>query len=186
MTTANDAFLVGGATPSEHLKRLAAKVVELNRQIAEAEAYASLKKKELNHITQKEMVDAMIECGFSDLKLPDNTKFKLSTFVTGSLPKDEEAKQKAIDWLAENGADGIIKSEVSCQFARNQYQLAEKLAEELQQQGYPVSLNTSVHSATLQAWAREALENGHQDIPFETLGLGTGQYVKVTYPKDRL
>lgn len=181
----NDAFLsVPAATPSEILKGFADQVMTLKAQKEEHEAAAAALSSEINHITQKLMVDAMIECGTAEIKNADGVKFAIDFFVSGGLPKDDEPRKLAIDWLTEN-ASGIIKSAVVLPFARDQYELAEAVREEMATRGYAVELETSVHTSSLQALGREALKNG-TDLPFELLGLGHGQYVKVTVPKPKV
>lgn len=183
----NDDFLgVQPSSPSTILKEMAAKAMEFKRLAEECDAAASAYRHSMNQILQKEMVDAMTEQGFPLLVTEDKVKFEISTFVTGSLPKEEQARKKAIDWLTENGQHGLIKSEVAVAFSRDQYEVAEELCRKLNDEGFPVTLDTSVHASTLQAWAKESLKSGAANIPFELLGLGHGQYVKVTEPKKKV
>lgn len=188
--TFNDQFLNVAATPSDHLRELAARLVEMKEDIDGLEVLLSERKRELNDITHRRMVDAMVECGLTEMKLPDGHKFVLQQFVSGSLPKpaddfDEEGKRRradAVRWLEENGASNLIKSELSVTFGRTEHNLALDTQQLLIERGLPAVLESGVHSQTLQAWAREAIKNG-DEVPFDILGLVTGQYVKVTVPK---
>ena len=117
----NDQFLGAAATPSDHLKELAARLVDMKEDIAGLETLLAERKRELNEITHRRMVDAMVECGLTEMKLPDGHKFVLQQFVSGSLPKpdaddDDEGKRRraaAVKWLEDNGASNIIKRELS-------------------------------------------------------------------------
>lgn len=178
----NDAFLDQGASPSDYLRGLAARAQELQQHIDEYEAAAALLKKELLEITQKRMVDAMVQNGFPELRTDDGTKFALTAFVSGSLPKEPERRELAIAYLAEHGAGNLIKSELSIAFDKSQHNLAIATQQGLLEQGFPAQLTSGVHSQSLQAWAREKMKEG-EDINFDVLGLNAGQYVKVTAPK---
>lgn len=188
--TLNDQFLGVSATPSDHLKELAARLVDMKEDIAGLETLLAERKRELNEITHRRMVDAMVECGLSEMKLPDGHKFVLQQFVSGSLPKPENEedlegqrrRSAAVKWLEDHGASNIIKSELSVMFAKSEHNLAVDTQQMLIERGLPATLESGVHAQTLQAWAREAIRNG-EEVPFETLGLATGQYVKVTVPK---
>lgn len=185
MENANDMFAGVAATPSEFLRGLASRAVELKGQIADAEAFVSELKRELLDITQRRMVDAMAESGLSEMKLPDGWKFKVAAFVMGSLPKDEEARQKAIDWLAEHGAVNLIKTELSVHFDKSQHNMAIDAQEMLLEKGLPATLVSGVHAMSLQAWVKEALANG-DEVAMDILGLDAGRVVKITAPKEAL
>ena len=182
----NDLFITEEVKVSDRLRKLAEQAVELNKKIVASEDATKKLKEALNAITQKFLVDEMITQGSTEITLEDHTKFKLSTFVSGSLPKDENAKETAIDWLMAHGADGLVKSEVTTIFPCKQVEAAFSLRDELAERGLIADVKTSVNPMTLQAWAKEALRNGVEDLPLETLGLTTGQFVKVTWPKEKL
>jgi hypothetical protein len=109
---------------------------------------------------------------------------KLTDFVSGSLPKDPEKRQAALDWLEKNEADGLIKTDVSLAFGRSQFDEATKVAEGLIEEGHAVNVTSGVHAQTLQAFARERIRNG-EDIDCEVLGLYTGKVVKATKVKEK-
>lgn len=188
---ANDMFLGVAPTPSEYLKGLAARAVDLKTEIEEFEAILALRKRDLNDIFQVQMVDAMRSSGFTELSLPSGHKFKLSPMASGTLPKPEndediegaQRREAAISWLVANGHDGLIKSEVTVAFARTDHNRAVDTQQSLIEQGLPAVLESGVHAQTLQAFGREALKNG-DDVPFAVLGLNVGQYVKMTAPKE--
>lgn len=104
-------------------------------------------------------------------------RVKISDFVSGSLPADTEKRAKAIRWLEENEGGGLIKTELSIEFAKSQHNEALSMAEELHSQGYAPKVDSGVHSATLQAFARERIKNG-DSIDTEILGLYTGKVAK--------
>lgn len=189
-TSVNDIFGDAAATPSDLLRGLAARAVEIKDEIEGLEAIVSERKRELQDITHKRMIDAMAECGVSEMKLPDGAKFKIMQFVSGSLPKGDTddgkvAREAAIAWLEEHGHTGMLKTEVSVQFDKSGHNMAIDLQQSLIEQGMPAQLESGVHAATYQSWAREALKAG-EELPLEVLGLNAGQYVKMTMPKEKL
>lgn len=187
----NDMFADAAATPSEFLRGLAARTVELKELVAGHQAIITELNREIQEITFKRMVDAMAQCGVDELKLPDGTKFKIMLMVSGSLPKEAEdpaGREAAIAWLTDNGHAGLLKTEINVQFEKSGHNMALDLQQRLIEEGLPATLETGVHAATLQAWARELIKAG-DTIPEDTmklLGLNTGTFVKVTIPKEKL
>lgn len=131
----------------------------------------------LNLLKTSRIPELMTELQMSDLTR-NGWNVKISEFVSGSLPKDDEPRAKAIAWLEAHEGGALIKSELSLTFAKSQHDEAKKLADELAGKGFPVALTSGVHASTLQAFARERMKNG-EAIDTEVLGLYTGQVAKI-------
>lgn len=170
------------ASFSQTLLALAGESVELERAVELAEEQLKSLKQQLNELKSKRLPDLMAESGFSEMKLPDGTKISITEFVSGSLPKGEIEREQAIRWLTEHGAADIIKTEVKTSFGRNEHNQAIHIAEGLREQGLQVYMESGVHSATLQSFARERLRSG-EEIPLDMLGLYSGQVAKIKLGK---
>lgn len=158
------------------------KYLKAKDDVTEAEEYLSSRKELLRQIEEIELPDAMSEAKMSEFKLDDGSKISIRDFMMGSLPKEPEARQKALDWVEAHEGSEIIKTEVSMKFGKNQHNIALDLAEQLRERGYEVNTDHGVHPQTLYAWCRELVSDG-KDVDFELLGVIPGRKAYVTAPR---
>lgn len=155
--------------------------IKLKDYIEQTTADLAAATKAFHKLTTGSLVEKM-----SELQLEEMTragwKVKVADFVSGSLPKAEEEKAKAIDWLVSHEAGGLIRTDVAVAFSRSQHNEALALASELKEKGHEVGVNSGVHAQTLQAFARERIRNG-EPIDTDVLGLFTGKVAKFTAVK---
>lgn len=133
-------------------------------------------KKTLQAMKTGRIPDMMAELQMDEV-VHNGWRVKISDFVSGSLPSDPEKRARAIRWLEEHEGGGLIKTELSIEFAKSQHNEALIMAQQLQTEGYAPKVDSGVHSATLQAFARERIKNG-DPIDTEVLGLYTGKVAK--------
>jgi len=84
----------------------------------------------------------------------------LRPFISASIPKDEEKKQKAFDCLREYGLGSIIKNDVVLTFEKGEDNVAKSLIADLEQKGFEPETKTHVHPSTLKATLRTCVEDG--------------------------
>ena len=170
----------GEATASpDALDRLNEKLgeaIELRESVDQMEADLAAAKKSLNHLTTTIIPDMMAEIGMEECT-QRGWKIKVGEFVSGSLPKEEAARARAIKWLEDNDAGELLKTSVSVTFGRSQHDDAVAIAKQIEQDGFAPMLESTVHPQTLQAFARERLKDG-QPLDIETLGLYTGRVAR--------
>lgn len=159
------------------LVELGQSTVKMKREIDAIEEQVSLLKQTYNDHRQRILPDAMAQLGLIKFSLDDGTEIRVDEFVGGGIPKDPEGKDKAIEWLVDNGAGGIIKTGVSLTFGRDEYEKALKLTEDLKRQGLPVEMGTGVHPQTLHAFVRERMRRG-EPVDQATLGVFVGRVAK--------
>jgi hypothetical protein len=176
----------GASAPSDKLEVLHKNLdeaVALEIQLEQLEADASAARSALNDLKTKRIPELLVE-----LQMPDLTykgwKVKLADFVSGSLPKDEGPRQKAIEWLEQHDGGALIKTEIGLVFAKSQHDEAKALAERLAAEGFAAQISSGVHASTLQSFVRERLKNG-EEVDTEVLGIYTGQIAKITPPKAK-
>ena len=173
-------FDVGSGVSGEGMVRLntlAEKLAVAELDVAELEKTLSESKKYLQHVRTKEMPDLMIEMEIEEV-VHKGMRFSLNDFISGSIPSDETRRRKAFIWLEDNGSAQIIKTNISLDFGRGDYEAARQVEEMLAEEGHAPTLRESVHASTLKAWARERLEAG-ESIDLEVLGLYVGKAVSV-------
>jgi hypothetical protein len=170
----------GAIAPSDALSRLRqnlAELLDMEALVERMEEDLKAAKQTLQSLRTGRIPDLMSEVGVSSMTIDDKT-IDLADFVSGSLPKDPEKRRRAIEWLENEGADGMIKTEVTVEFGRNQHKEALRLGNVLMNDGYAPSVNSSIASQTLLKFARDRLAAG-EPIDFEILGLYTGKVAKV-------
>jgi hypothetical protein len=133
-------------------------------------------KKTLQAMKTGRIPDLMAEMQMEEC-VHNGWRVKIADFVSGSLPADPDKRARAIIWLEQNEGGGLIKTEVSIEFGKSQHDEAIEIAEQLKAEGYAPKVDSGVHSATLQAFARERIKNG-DSIDTEVLGLYTGKVAK--------
>ncbi len=178
------------AALSEGLQSLIREALELEAAVEAQETLLKDMKTTLLELKQKKLPEALASAGSSswtgDASWGDlaGSKVEIKGFVSGSLPKDAERRQEAIEWLEGHDAAPLIKTTMELAFSKSQHNEALSLASELRERGYSVLMESGVHASTLQAMARERLEKG-EEIPLELLGLFAGTVAKITLPKRK-
>jgi len=179
----NDQFDVGsGAQAPDQLARLHSLVDEtiaLEESIKQQEEDLKAQKAHLQKLKTGQLPDLMAELGLTGAPVDRGAyRITINDFVSGSLPKDPEAREKAINLLVSYGAADLIKTEVKASFGRNEHNQALSVAEGLREQGLAVELDSGVHAQTLHKFARERLAKG-EPLDLDTLSLYTGKVAKI-------
>jgi len=158
-------------------------VAEVARQITETEAKLAhheqeLKdiKKKLLKLTDEDLPALLQEIGVSEFKLDDGSEVKVRPTYGAHIKV--ENKEKAFNWLRENGFDDIIKNVISFQFGRGDDNDASRLMEMASEQGYDPLQKQDVHSQTLKAFVKERIEKG-EELPMDLFGAFVGQRATV-------
>ena len=84
----------------------------------------------------------------------------------------EDNKDRAFNWLRENGWGDIIKNQISVSFGRNEDNKAADYAELAKSQGLNPMQKLKVEPMTLKALVRERIEAG-KELPTELFGVYT-------------
>lgn len=140
--------------------------------VAELEQQLKVEKKALLQLTDNELPSLMAELGLASFKLDDGSEVKVTQTYGASILVDN--REKAYDWLRQNGYDDIIKNTVSCQFGRGEDQRANAFKEFAASKGYAANQKTEIHSQTLRAFVKERVEAG-DEFPMELFGAYVGQ-----------
>ena len=151
--------------------------IALSEGIEQMEEDAKAARAALHLMRSKVMPDLMVEARSEHF---DHAGYdiKLTDFVSGSLPKEEVPRKKAMKWLEKNDGAELIKTEVSMAFGKSQHEDAMKVAKQMEKEGHPVSVSSGVNAQTLQSFARTRIREG-KSIDAEVLGLFVGKIVKI-------
>ena len=128
-------------------------------------------KKELEHLSGEVIPTMMAEMGLSHLKLMDGSSVDVKPFYSANITVAN--KEKAFNWLRDNGLGDIIKNEISVSFGRNEENKAADYAALAQERGFQPTQKMKVEPMTLKALVRERTEAG-KDMPTELFNIFVG------------
>ena len=129
------------------------------------------KKKEIDRISGEVIPTMLSEMGLSQLKLADGSAVDVKPFYSASI--SAQNKEKAYEWLRNNGLGDIIKNEISVSFGRNEDNKAANYAELAKSNGFQPTQKLKVEPMTLKALVRERIEAG-KEMPTEIFNVFIG------------
>jgi hypothetical protein len=174
----------GAQAPSSsaRLKDLANDLLDLKRDHEEAEVRIKSLKQQIHFLTTKIIPQEMAEQNIDYLETA-GMAISRDQIVSGSLPADPDRRNKAIDWLKQNDAAGLVRTEVKVAFGVNQSNEALDFIGGLEDHGQNFEAKTSVHPSSLKAFVRERLRSG-EDVDVDALGIYIGWEAKVKRKHD--
>ncbi len=156
---------------TDNIDKLANKIKEMQtiqKDIEQNEEYLKQRKKDLEQISGEAIPTMLTEMGLSYLKLADGSSVEVKTNYSATITHAN--KEKAFNWLRENGLGDIIKNELIVSFGRNEDNKAAAYAELAKGQGYQPTQKLKVEPMTLKALVRERIEAG-KEMPTEIFGV---------------
>lgn len=151
---------------------LANRQLDLQLQIAQAEANVVLLKETLKEVSQVDLPEAMSACGCSSISLENGAKVFIKVFYQGKI--SEGNQEKAFSWLRERGHGDIIKNTVTIAYGKDEDEEAEQLKHALKNKGRAYVDKIQVHPMTLKAFIREQTETG-RPLPQDLFGIFIGR-----------
>ena len=154
-----------------NINKLADKIQEMQAiqsAIESDEQQLKQKKKYLENLSGEVIPTMLSEMGLSFLKLQDGSSVEVKTNYSATITQAN--KEKAFNWLRENGLGDIIKNEISVSFGRNEDNKAADYAELAKGQGFQPTQKMKVEPMTLKALVRERIEAG-KEMPTEIFGI---------------
>lgn len=167
----------GSPDTLEALHKSLEEVITLEDMVAQMEADLKAAKSTLHTMKSSRIPDLMDQLQMDRISFR-GWDVRVSDFVSGSLPKDPMKRAAALRWLEENDGAGLIKTELKLAFGKSQHNEALDLASRLETEGHAPNVESGVHSATLQSFARQRIKDG-DPIDTETLGLFVGKVAKM-------
>ena len=159
---------------TSNIKTLSDEVLKLRAmedQLKIMEEALKNKKKEIDRISGEVIPTMLSEMGLSQLKLADGSSVDVKPFYSASI--SAQNKEKAYEWLRNNGLGDIIKNEISVSFGRNEDNKAANYAELAKSNGFQPTQKLKVEPMTLKALVRERIEAG-KEMPTEIFNVFIG------------
>ena len=147
------------------------KLESLQKKLELQEENMKNTKKQLEHVSGEVIPTMMSEMGLSHLKLMDGSSVDVKPNYSASISVAN--KEKAFNWLRNNGLGDIIKNEISVSFGRNEDNKAADYAALAQERGYQPTQKLKVEPMTLKALVRERIEAG-KEMPTEIFNVFVG------------
>ena len=168
---------------TDNIQTLADQVEKLNslqQRIELQEDNLKSTKKEFDHLSGEVIPTMMAEMGLSHLKLMDGSSVDVKPNYSASISIAN--REKAFNWLRENGLGDIIKNEISVAFGRNEDNKAADYAALAEERGFQPTQKLKVEPMTLKALVRERLEAG-KSMPTEIFNVFVGN--KTTIKRNK-
>ena len=157
-----------------NINKLADKIQEMQAiqsAIESDEQQLKQKKKHLENLSGEVIPTMLSEMGLSFLKLQDGSSVEVKTNYSATITQAN--KEKAFNWLRQNGLGDIIKNEIVVSFGRSEDDKAAAYAELAKGQGHQPTQKLKVEPMTLKALDRERLE-GCKEMPTELFNIFVG------------
>lgn len=165
-------------TELSNVRKLAQKAAELFRIIKTKKSELEDIENKYNEITQKDLPNQMADVGLSEIKLEDGTKLVVQDIVTARLPKDEENRHKAVNWLEVSGYGSIVNHTITCAFQKQDSEKVSMLRKLLEESGYSYADQQEVHWKTLESLIKSLIKEG-AEIPRDLFSVYEGRVVKI-------
>jgi len=159
---------------TSNIDKLADKIKELQahqKQLELQEDVVKQKKKDIEYLSGEIIPTMLSEMGLSYLKLADGSSVEVKTHYSATITQAN--KEKAFNWLRDNGLGDIIKNDVTVSFGRNEDNKAADYAELARGQGLQPTQKLKVEPMTLKALVRERIEGG-KEMPTELFNVFIG------------
>ena len=163
-----------GVKKTDNVQSLADQVQRLEamqQQLEVQEESVKDKKKQIEYLSGEVIPTMMAEMGLSHLKLMDGSSVDVKPNYSATITVAN--REKAFNWLRQNGLGDIIKNEISVSFGRNEDNKAADYAALAEERGYQPTQKMKVEPMTLKALVRERIEAG-KEMPTEIFNIFVG------------
>ena len=165
------------STALARISSLAQQQIELEDKLAAAEERVKEIKQSLRQVSEVDLPEAMESVEMEEFKLADGSKVKVGVAYYASI--SEKNTKKAFAWLRKHGFDGLIKHDVTINFAKGEEEKAKKALFQIQKFGWRHKDKETVHPMTLRGFVREQIEEG-RNIPLDVFGVERVRSAKIT------
>ena len=172
-----DAFSNLTTEAGTELSGLIRQVASVEKDLAAKEAEVKALKAKKNDYLFDLIPSKMQEIGLDKVEV-DGNAVSLTTFVSGTMPKDPIQKDIALSHLREIGASDFIKNKITVSFGVTEDNRAKALQADLEAQGFTTDAETKVEPMTLKKIIKEYVGNG-KEIDLEIFNASIGTVAKI-------
>lgn len=151
----------------DDMAALARALLDAEEATKAAEENLKLVKEAERKLREETLPAALQELGVEKLKLDTGQTITVSQEVYCSIPKAN--KPRAFAWLVENNFGGLIKTQITVDFGKEEREKAAELYRELYDRNLQLSSKDDVHTQTLKAFIKEQLKKS-EEFPLDLFG----------------
>lgn len=174
------------------LSEMVARAGQLEAQLAKIDEERAAVSHRYNELLNELIPAAMADANMASFKTASGSTVSVMKEYGASLARGkqesetefEQRKERALEWLDENGHEGIVKVSFDVRLQRGDTQSAESLTQALEELGVDYKRDEGVHSSTLKAFVKEQLENG-DPLPLDLFRVSEFTRAKITAPKGK-
>ena len=174
------------------IAEMASRMLDLQDEINRTEELLKQQKQDLTKLAEQDLPDLMQELNVKDFTLRNGAKVQVDDFISGTVPSAgaidrakgddrvnmEIRQQHCFDWLRGNGAGDLIKNNVEVQFGRNEDDVCDEFAIELNSRAINYKRSVGVHPSTLNSFIKERMSEG-KEVPHDLFKIYTGRRAKI-------
>ena len=174
------------------IAEMASRMLDLQDEINRTEELLKKQKQDLTKLAEQDLPDLMQELNIKDFTLRNGAKVQVDDFISGTVPSAgaidrakgddrvnmEIRQQHCFDWLRGNGAGDLIKNNVEVQFGRNEDDVCDEFAIELNSRAINYKRSVGVHPSTLNSFIKERMSEG-KEVPHDLFKIYTGRRAKI-------
>ena len=174
------------------IAEMASRMLDLQDEINRTEELLKKQKQDLTKLAEQDLPDLMQELNIRDFTLRNGAKVQVDDFISGTVPSAgaidrakgddrvnmEIRQQHCFDWLRGNGAGDLIKNNVEVQFGRNEDDVCDEFAIELNSRAINYKRSVGVHPSTLNSFIKERMSEG-KEVPHDLFKIYTGRRAKI-------
>ena len=176
---------------------MASRMLDLENEITRIDELLKQKKQDLLKLAEQDLPELMQELNVRDFTLSNGSKVEVNDIVSGSVPSvsaidrakgDDKVtleirQQQCFEWLRDNKAGDLIKSNVEVQFGRNEDEDCNAFAKELSDRNIYYKRSVGVHPASLNSYIKERMSEG-KEVPHDLFKIYTGRRAKIRREKN--
>jgi hypothetical protein len=166
----------------EKVRALALELISVETAVGNFEDQVTALKSLASKLKTQDLPQAMAEIGMASFTMDDGQRIEIVDFASGSLPKEEELRKAALEYLESLGGGDLVRTFIELSFGKKEAKEAAKAIALLKKAGLDFEVQQNVHSASLAAFVKEAIREG-QNIDPKALGVYFGTIAKVKAAK---
>lgn len=159
----------GSDTALARVAEIAQQQLDIELECAQLEDQLRDAKARLLTVSRTDLPEAMREAGMLKFTTQDEYEISVKDEVSCSIPSDKS--EAAFKWLEDHNFAGIIKTDVTVKFGKEEEEEAKELAMALTADGCDASFAMKVAPQTLKAFIKERLADAEGPaIPLDLFG----------------
>jgi hypothetical protein len=155
------------------------KLKNIEDEISRTEEKLKDLKTTADDIGSRVIPELLAEQGLSSIKLSDGSSVTVKREYRCTLPKEDDRRELAYNWLRDQNLGDIIKNNVSVTFGRGEDNKAQQLLDLAASNGFNPQQKSDVAWNTLTALFQERVESG-LDMPSDVFSTWIKDKTKIT------